>query len=222
MSVNFKPLCLWFALFLGFTFSSRLHFVFQTFETSMRFSHWWLRILHLLNVQGFDVFDSCGKISRHSSSHFCNWTEKCRISMLSRQYFDLNFAGRPTLLKGRNWLFAGATLELEHKELRHISKRISWLIFYKLLKILLKISVRMFKVMKVKILSGSNMKDEVWFVKYYVLPWPSFWAWLTIQSSQFTFQLASLHSRRQTTFSIFHQNLELKAEKSSVHQYHST
>ena len=50
----------------------RFHFVFQTFETSMRFSHWWLRILHLLNVQGFDVLDSCGKISRHSSSHFCN------------------------------------------------------------------------------------------------------------------------------------------------------
>ena len=54
---------------------------------------------------------------------FANWTEKCRISMLSRQYFDLNFAGRPTLLNGRNWLFVCATLELEHKELRHISKR---------------------------------------------------------------------------------------------------
>ena len=147
---------------------------------------------------------------------FANWTEKCRISMLSRQYFDLNFAGRPTLPNGRNWLFAGATLELEHKELRHISKRIAWLIFYKLFKILLKISVRMFKVMKVKILSGNSMKNEVWFVKYYVLPWPSFWAWLTIQSLQFTFQLASLHSRRQTTFFDFPSNFGIKGWKVTV------
>ena len=152
---------------------------------------------------------------------FANWTEKCRISMLSRHYFDLNFAGRPTLLNGRNWLFAGATLELEHWKLRHISKWISQLIFYKLQMILFDISVWIFKIKRIIMINANSMKN--WVVLEGILHFrgPLFELDLRFNPHSLLSNWRRFILVDKQLFSIFHQNLEFKAEKSPVHHYHS-